>query len=315
LFRIIFSTIVLLIFTAVTAQAAENVPGSSCAGYTANSWQWAGGPENTGVLNGMFCNGSTNLFTGIITFKSSGIVGIGTTSPGQTLDVLQNANTFTGILAENNDTTASGSTQAVVQVKSGTSELDVFASPPTNVFGASVELKANVTNFFIDNSAAAGVEIFRTGGFNERMRIDSSGRVGIGTTAPPSALHVVGDIQYTGLLKDLSDRRAKSDIRPLPGQLANLMQLEPVSFVMNSDPKHRTELGLIAQDVEPIYPELVDTGTDGIKSLSYVSLVAPMIEAMQEQQAEIKTLWAAIVICFGTILFLGFRLWRTGKIR
>ena len=77
----------LILLTASQARAAEAVPGSSCAGYTANSFQWAGGPENTGVTNGMFCNGGTNLFTGIITFQSSGNVGIGTATPSGTLNV------------------------------------------------------------------------------------------------------------------------------------------------------------------------------------------------------------------------------------
>jgi hypothetical protein len=80
-FRILFSAIVLLLFTAAAVRAAENVPGSSCSGYTANSWQWAGGPENGGVSNGMFCNGGTTLWTGIINFQSTGYVGIGTASP------------------------------------------------------------------------------------------------------------------------------------------------------------------------------------------------------------------------------------------
>ena len=79
------------------------------------------------------------------------------------------------------------------------------------------------------------------------------------TFSSSGLLTVTGDIHYSGLLTDTSDRRAKSDIKPLPGQLSKLMRLEPVSFVMNNDPQHRTELGLIAQDAEPLYPDLVQT--------------------------------------------------------
>ena len=68
------------------ARAVEPVPGNSCTGtpgIITNSWQWAGAPENGGVFNGMFCNGST--WSGVINFQSSGKVGIGTAAP---LDVV-----------------------------------------------------------------------------------------------------------------------------------------------------------------------------------------------------------------------------------
>jgi hypothetical protein len=63
---------------------------------------------------------------------------------------------------------------------------------------------------------------------------------------------------------------------------------------MKSDRKHRTELGLIAQDAEPLYPELVQTGPDGMKSMAYAGLIAPLIKAMQEQQAIIEQQQAEI---------------------
>jgi hypothetical protein len=63
------------------------VPGDSCVtpGVITNSFIWAGGPQNGGVTNGMFCNGTT--WTGAINFQSSGHVGIGTTTPATKLDV------------------------------------------------------------------------------------------------------------------------------------------------------------------------------------------------------------------------------------
>jgi hypothetical protein len=69
------------------ARAADPVPGGACGtgGYITNSFMWAGAPENAGLLNGMFCNGST--WAGVITFKSTGNVGIGTTTPANTLNV------------------------------------------------------------------------------------------------------------------------------------------------------------------------------------------------------------------------------------
>lgn len=68
------------------ALAAEAVPGASCAGFPANAFQDAGGPENIGVSNLMFCSGGST-WTGIVNYRSSGYVGIGTTSPLAQFDV------------------------------------------------------------------------------------------------------------------------------------------------------------------------------------------------------------------------------------
>ena len=132
-------------------------------------------------------------------------------------------------------------------------------------------------------------------GSNTQIQFNNSGAFGASANLvwTGSALTLTGDINYSGKLTDTSDRRAKEDIQPLPsGQLQKLMQLQPVSFVMKKDRKHRTELGLIAQDVEPLYPDLVETDASGMKSMSYVELIAPLIKAMQEQQAEIDELKA-----------------------
>ena len=91
------------------------------------------------------------------------------------------------------------------------------------------------------------------------------GPVGIGKTDPGCALDVGGDIAFTGDILNVSDRRLKDNIESLPtGQLEKLMALQGVSFTMQGSEK--TELGLIAQDVEPHYPDLVQTRPDGTKT-------------------------------------------------
>lgn len=86
---------------------------------------------------------------------------------------------------------------------------------------------------------------------------------------------------------DISDQRLKDDIAPLPDALGSIMAMKPVSFTMKSDPKKETELGFIAQDIEKIYPALVKTANDAdhTKSINYIGLFAPLVKAMQEQQA------------------------------
>ncbi|WP_437186782.1 tail fiber domain-containing protein [Planctomicrobium sp. SH668] len=117
----------------------------------------------------------------------------------------------------------------------------------------------------------------------------SAGFLAIGKSTPQTALDVVGDIQYTGEIQDVSDRRLKENIVPLADQLVKITALQPVSFVMQGETK--TELGLIAQDVEPLFPDLVRTASDeiGTKSINYIGLIAPLIRAVQEQQTEIQS--------------------------
>ena len=116
----------------------------------------------------------------------------------------------------------------------------------------------------------------------------SNDYVGIGNSAPDVALDVTGDIEYTGTLTDVSDRRLKDNIKPLGQTLDRITQIDTYSFTMKDDKKGRTEFGVMAQELEEIFPTLVHTAKDemGTKSVNYVGLIAPMIEATKELRAE-----------------------------
>ena len=116
-------------------------------------------------------------------------------------------------------------------------------------------------------------------------------RIGIG--ALPSTgieLDVTGDIEYTGTLTDVSDRRLKTDIEQLSTEdiIAKLSQINTYSFRMADEENGRTEYGVMAQDLERLFPELVHTAQDemGTKSVNYVGLIAPMIEATKALKSE-----------------------------
>lgn len=114
--------------------------------------------------------------------------------------------------------------------------------------------------------------------------------VGINTAAPAYTLHVTGDIAYTGVTTDISDRRRKDGITPLPPALSRIMALKPVSFTMKDDADKQKEYGFIAQDVQDIYPALVNMADDADRTLSmnYIGLIAPLVKAVQEQQQIIE---------------------------
>lgn len=110
--------------------------------------------------------------------------------------------------------------------------------------------------------------------------------VGIGTMTPSQKLEVSGNVLATSYMTS-SDRNLKENIIPLPDALAKILSIRGYSFDWKKD--GRSDIGIIAQDVEAVYPEIVHTNpVTGTKSVEYGNLVAPMIEAMREQQSMIE---------------------------
>ena len=132
---------------------------------------------------------------------------------------------------------------------------------------------------------------FGANGVSERMLIDFAGNVGIGTTTPSEKLHVIGDINANGTIYP-SDRRFKKDIHQLNNTLDNIKKLQGVSYLYKVENfKERgfskgTKLGLLAQNLEEVYPELVKTYADGYKGVNYDGLIPVLIEAIKEQQQQ-----------------------------
>lgn len=107
------------------------------------------------------------------------------------------------------------------------------------------------------------------------------------------------NITYSGTLTDTSDARLKMDIEPLRDYgsvLDKVNAIKTYSYRMKGDPDSPREFGVMAQDLEAVFPELVKTGTDPMrtKSVNYVGLIAPLIEAVKLQQTEIEALRSEI---------------------
>lgn len=88
-----------------------------------------------------------------------------------------------------------------------------------------------------------------------------------------------------------SDRRLKKDINDIPYGLNSILKLHPVSFKWKKG-NQNVNLGLIAQDVQKVIPEVVDIGDDKDKTLglNYSELIPVLISAIKEQQKEIEEL-------------------------
>jgi len=129
----------------------------------------------------------------------------------------------------------------------------------------------------------------------------SAPEVGIGTkTYQGQGLTVSGKVWATQF-EMTSDARLKTDIRPLVDSLSRIEQVKGVTFEWKppesrtlgkgmSLPLNQPQMGVLAQDVEAAFPQAVATGPDGLKTVNYESLVAPLIEAVKAQQEEIRRL-------------------------
>lgn len=95
-------------------------------------------------------------------------------------------------------------------------------------------------------------------------------------------LYVAGNIAYNGSLTQISDRRLKENIEPLDNCLDAVLALNPVRYNFKGIPD-QDEIGLIAQEVQQIVPEVVHQADDGkYLGVAYQNLVSTLIGAVQE---------------------------------
>ena len=125
---------------------------------------------------------------------------------------------------------------------------------------------------------------FRSG--NNLFVDATNSRVGVGTTVPSTTLQVAGTITCIDI-NSTSDINLKEHIHSIDDPLAKVMQINGVGFRWK-DTKEAA-IGVIAQDIEEIFPELVKNN-DHIKTVNYNGLIGVLIEAIKEQQRQIEEL-------------------------
>lgn len=103
-------------------------------------------------------------------------------------------------------------------------------------------------------------------------------------------LRLSGSGCYTGTWNQCSDIKLKKNISPIENSLYKILNLKGVTYQWRKEEfasykfESGEKIGLIAQDVEKVFPELVRTESDGMKSVNYSNLTAVLVEAMKEQQ-------------------------------
>lgn len=140
---------------------------------------------------------------------------------------------------------------------------------------------------FADNSSSSFFESTA----NWQFLIRASNGVGINTASPSEELDVNGDIRCVSLTQT-SDARFKKNVRSIDQPLARLMSLHGVRFDWDQEAESapnlsdQPQIGLIAQEVEQQFPELVATDNQGYKSVDYGKMTAVLLEAVKELQLQ-----------------------------
>jgi hypothetical protein len=135
----------------------------------------------------------------------------------------------------------------------------------------------------------------------DRMVIDQNGEVGIGTLTPADTLHVNGDVRVLNCVRNgagtqiagtcASDARFKKDIRSFPNLLDRVAQLRPVNYYWRAAEfpakawSTDQTYGLVAQEVEAVMPDMVETTADGYKAVNYSKLPLVLLQAVRELKA------------------------------
>ena len=119
----------------------------------------------------------------------------------------------------------------------------------------------------------------------------TTSNIGIGTVTSANALEINGPTNSNSSMTAVaflysSDQRLKANILPITGALDKVQRLDGVTFTWKKS--GAKSMGVVAQNVEKVLPEIVHNDQNGMKSVEYGNLVAIFIEAFKEQQKEIK---------------------------
>ena len=109
-------------------------------------------------------------------------------------------------------------------------------------------------------------------------------------------LSQAGQGAQAGAMAAGSDERTKDNVAPIENALEKLGAIRGVSFEWNDKAVHFSkepgtkETGVIAQEVETVFPELVHTGGDGLKRVNYNGLIGVLFAAVNELSAKVREL-------------------------
>jgi chaperonin cofactor prefoldin len=256
-----------------------------------------------------FSNGSKRTFT----IRNDGGVVIDTETPSVSLHILDTGGI---IIPVGTESQRPSDTKGTIRYNDDTSQFEGCYGSAWGSLGGVKDISGNTyisAQGNVDEPLAVTNQLsFYSNGVN-RMLIDSNGDIGIGTTEPAQKLHVNGQIIATNKITSFySDERLKTDIELIPEPLNIIEQLNGFYYKANELAEsfgietNKKELGLSAQEVNKVLPELVDLApfdtirdeNDDIVSksgenyltISYERLMPVIVESIKQLNNEIKLL-------------------------
>jgi hypothetical protein len=240
----------------------------------------ASGVTSTAIGNNSTASGETSIAMGFeteATDSASIAMGYQTTSTG-------GASTAMGFI-----TTASGygSTSIGYQTTaSGNSSTAIGKNTIASDFGSLVIGQYNLSGSTVTNSATeanyANTAFVIGNGTFSNAKSDAFKVMVNGNTTVGNNLTVSGDIVVS------SDARLKANIVSLGSTLAKLLLIDGKRYTMKKNGKQK--IGVLAQDIQKVFPELVTTDDKDMLAVNYQGLVPVLINALKEQQSEIDEL-------------------------
>ncbi|MDK2849979.1 MAG: hypothetical protein PWR32_646 [Candidatus Woesearchaeota archaeon] len=248
-------------------------------------------------------------------YISSTNIGIGTENPSSTLHVVGNITITNGLIVSSgtvdlpagqiddaeiadlswtklkNYPAACNVGQAIQALNDTITCIDVGGSSSSNLNGSGSTDR--IAKFTANNTLGnAGITDSST---SLAITIDSNGNVGIGTTNPTYKLYVAGTAYSTGGWQS-SDERLKNKIDNLTNVLNKISNLEAFRFKWktkefpNKGLPNGTHLGVSAQQVQKVFPELINYDNEGYLAVDYAGLTVVNLAAIKEMKAEIERL-------------------------
>jgi hypothetical protein len=251
-----------------TGVSGISTSGVGVFGHSSSGFGISGSSDsNTGVSgsspSGVGVIGSSGSGIGVrgLSTSSSGVVGISTTGVG-----------MSGTSDSNIGVSGGSNTSYGVQGASQSS----FGVTGFSTSGIGVQGSSQSSIGVLARSQSG--DLFKAlAGDTERFRIEND-----------------GDVFVNGVLVHSSDARLKTNIEPLTNALEKLQQMRGVSYERLDAAAASRQIGVIAQEVETVFPELVAPTADGYKAVAYERLTAVLIEAVKELKAENDRLRAEV---------------------
>ena len=164
------------------------------------------------------------------------------------------------------------------------SSADVTDAANVAAAGASMKTSTETISGTKTFSAATGFTSTTNSTSKTTGAVKLSGGMGIA-----KALNVGEDVvAYAS-----SDERYKDNLQAITNPIDKVKSLTGYTFTWND--KHEqfngnNDIGVVAQEVEKVFPEIVDTRDNGYKAVKYEKMVAVLIEAVKDQQKQIDEL-------------------------